>query len=62
MRFFFNLPCFLVIVIGVVKVHKIIIKIVINIKIGISEDNILNINKNDSLIIIIISINDNNIK
>ena len=58
MRFFFSLPYFLVIiinvVIGVVGVCKIVIKIVIDIGIG--------VNKNSSLIITIISISNNNIK
>ena len=62
MRFFFNLPHFLVVVINIVKVCKVIIKVVINIEINISENSILNINKNSSLIITVISINNNNIK
>ena len=66
MKFFFNLSHFLVIIISVIiniiKVHKIIIKIVIDVEININKNNILNINKNSFLTIIIISINDNNIK
>ena len=57
-KFFFNLSHFLVIIINiiisVVKVYKIITKIIINIKIGINKDGFL--------IIIIISISNNNIK
>ena len=66
MRFFFSLPHFLIIIINVIisiiKVHKIIIKIIINVKIDINKNNILNINKSSFLIITIVSVNNNNIK
>ena len=62
MKFFFNLSHFLVIIISVVRIHKVITKIIINVEIDIGKNNIININKNSSLIIIIISVNNNNIK
>ena len=66
MKFFFNLLYFLVIiisiVIGVVKVYKIIIKVIINIEIDVNENNILNVNKSNSLVITVISVSNNNIK
>ena len=62
MRFFFSLPYFLIVIINVVKVYKIITKVIINIKMNINENNILNINKSSFLTIIIILISNNNIK
>ena len=65
-RFFFSLLHFLIIIIdiiiGIIRICKIVTKVVINIRIDINKDNILNINKSGFLIIIIISVNDNNIK
>ena len=62
MKFFFNLPHFLLIIINIVIVCEIVTKIVINIKIGINKNSILNINKSGFLTITIVLINDNNIK
>ena len=69
-RFFFNLPYFLMIIIGIIigviidiiKVYKVVIKVIIDIEIDIDKDNMLNINKSGFLAIIIVSVNDNNIK
>ena len=58
MKFFFNLPHFLIIIINVVisiiKIYEIVIKIVINIRIGINKDSFL--------VTIIISVSNNDIK
>ena len=62
MRFFFSLPHFLIIIISVVIVYKIIIKVIIDIRIGVNKNDMLNINKNSFLAIIIVLINDNNIE
>ena len=62
MKFFFNLLHFLVIIISVIRIHKVIIKVIINVEINIGKDNIININKNSSLIIIVVSVSNNNIK
>ena len=47
---------------GVVGVREVVTKVIIDVEIGIGKDGMLNINKNSSLTITVIPVNDNNIK